>query len=382
MLGLVTVLYGCSFFRAQSFLHLGFAWLSYGWVDFSVFQRLEVFSGQGISQGQLRLCRVEVWRLEFFCAQGWLGLLAVGQSLGFFSLQRSFPVRVYVRVSYGFLGLRFFLVFRVVFRLGLARFSYFFVGLMVFQCLEVFSGQGICQGQLQLCSVQVFQGLEWFRAQGWLRFLIVGQGLGFFSCQRYFAVRVYLRVGYDFVGFRFLRVQSCFALRAFSVFYSFLGFRVQSFLRLGYCFGLVTVVQGLGFFRAQSGFALTVGLGFLRLGKVQGFLGFRGFLRLWYFLGFVTVVQGLDFLRVQTEFAPRVVYGCLGFRVFEGLEFLRLGYCLGLVTVVQGIGFFRVQSGFALTVVQGRLRLGRVQGFSGFRGFLRFEYCLGLVMVV
>ena len=244
MLGLVTVLYGCSFFRAQSFSQLGFAWLSYDWVDFSVFQRLEVFSGQGISQGQLRLCRVEVsWRLEFFCAQGWLGLLAVGQSLGFFSLQRSFPARVYVRVSYGFLGLRFFLVFRVVFRLGLARFSYFFVGLMVFQCLEVFSGQGICQGQLQLCSVQVFQGLEWFRAWGWLRFLIVGQGLGFFSCQRYFAVRVYLRVGYDFVGFRFQRVQSCFALRAFSVFYSFLGFRVQRFFAvmvfLRVCYGCV-----------------------------------------------------------------------------------------------------------------------------------------------
>ena len=121
---------------------------------------------------------------------------------------------------------------------------------MVFQFLEVFSGQGISQGQLRLCRVLVFQGLEWFRAQGWQGFLTVGQGLGFFSCQRYFAVRVYLRVSYDCVGFRFLRVQSGFALRAFSVFYSFLGFRV--FWRLGYCLG-----QGQGqflFFLCQGFF--------------------------------------------------------------------------------------------------------------------------------
>ena len=54
-----------------------------------------------------------------------------------------FPVRVYLRVSYGFVGLRFF-KFRVVSRHGLARFVYGFVGLMVFQFLEVFSGYGIC----------------------------------------------------------------------------------------------------------------------------------------------------------------------------------------------------------------------------------------------
>ena len=250
----------------------------------------------------------------FFCVQGWLGLLTVGQGLGLFSPQRSFPVRVYVRVSYGFLGLRFFGVQSCFApRVGQVFLRFFrvdgFLGLMVFQCLEVFSGQGICQGQLRLCSVQVFQGLELFRAQGWLGFLTVRSGLGFFS-QRCFAVRVYLRVSYDFVGFRFLRVQSCFALRAFSVFYSFLGFRVflglESFaVRASYgCVGFV-------FFRAQSGFALTVGLGSLRLGKVQGFLGFRGFLRFCYFLGFFTIVQGLDFLRVQTEFVPRVVQGCL-----------------------------------------------------------------------
>ena len=49
----------------------------------------------------------------------------------------SFPVRVYVRVSYDFLGFRFF-KFRVFSRLGLGRFAYGFVGLMVFQCLDVF----------------------------------------------------------------------------------------------------------------------------------------------------------------------------------------------------------------------------------------------------
>ena len=40
---------------------------------------------------------------------GLLGLLTIGQGLGFFSVLRSFPVRVYLRVSYGFVGLRFFL---------------------------------------------------------------------------------------------------------------------------------------------------------------------------------------------------------------------------------------------------------------------------------
>ena len=212
---------------------------------------------------------------------------------------------------------------------------------MVFQLLEVFCGQGISQGQLRFCRVQVFEGLELFFTEG-------------FKC-------------------------------------------------------------------------------FLQFLRFQGFLGFRGFLRLWYFLGFVTFVQGLDFLRVQTEFAPRVVqgclrllrvqsfrgfrifavrvllwvcYGCIGYRFFQGLEWFCAQGCLGSFTVGQGIGFsrvqrffavwallrvsygcvrlrfFSVQSGFALRVAQGRLRLDRVQGFSGFRGFLRFGYCLGLVMVV
>ena len=61
-----------------------------------------------------------------------LGLLTFGQGLGFFSVLRSFSVRVYLRVSYSFVGLRFF-KFRVVSRPGFARFAYGFVGLMVFQ---------------------------------------------------------------------------------------------------------------------------------------------------------------------------------------------------------------------------------------------------------
>ena len=43
----------------------------------------------------------------------------------------SFLVRVYIRVSHGFLGLRFF-KFRVVSRLGFVRFPYGFVGFIVF----------------------------------------------------------------------------------------------------------------------------------------------------------------------------------------------------------------------------------------------------------
>ena len=50
-----------------------------------------------------------------------------------------FSVRVYVRVSYRFVGLRFFLGFRVLLRLVLARFAYGLVGFRVFQRLEVFS---------------------------------------------------------------------------------------------------------------------------------------------------------------------------------------------------------------------------------------------------
>ena len=83
--------------------------LSYGRV-----QGFLAFGGlfcQGISQGQLRLCRVEVFQgIEFFCAWGLLVFLTIGQGLGFLSVLRSFPVRVYIRVSYVFVGLRRFRV--------------------------------------------------------------------------------------------------------------------------------------------------------------------------------------------------------------------------------------------------------------------------------
>ena len=39
---------------------------------------------------------------------GLLVLFTIGEGLGFFSVLRSFLVRVYLRVSYGFVGLRFF----------------------------------------------------------------------------------------------------------------------------------------------------------------------------------------------------------------------------------------------------------------------------------
>ena len=51
-----------------------------------------------------------------------------------------FRVRVYLRVSYGFVGLRFFQGLEFFLRLGFARFAYDWVGYRVFQCFEVFSG--------------------------------------------------------------------------------------------------------------------------------------------------------------------------------------------------------------------------------------------------
>ena len=182
------------------------------------------------------------------------------QGLGFFSVQRNFPVRVHMRVSYGCVGFRLFRVqsgfalrvclvflrlgrvlgfsafrgifrlgyilglvtvvqglgflgFRVVSRLWLARFAYGLVGFWVFPRLEVFSGQGISWGQFRFLMVYVSQGFEWFRAQGCLGSFTVGWGIGFFRVQRFFAVRVLLRVSYGCVGFRFFSVQSCFALR-------------------------------------------------------------------------------------------------------------------------------------------------------------------------
>ena len=46
---------------------------------------------------------------SFSAPWGLLVLLTIGEGLGFFLILRSFLVRVYLRVSYGFVGLRFFL---------------------------------------------------------------------------------------------------------------------------------------------------------------------------------------------------------------------------------------------------------------------------------
>ena len=45
-----------------------------------------------------------------------------------FSVLKSFPVRVYLRVSYCFFRIEVFFKFRVILRLGLIRFAYGFVG--------------------------------------------------------------------------------------------------------------------------------------------------------------------------------------------------------------------------------------------------------------
>ena len=146
ILGLVTVVQGSGFFMVQSCFTLRVGQVFYVFLGFMVFQRLEIFSGQGTCEGQLRFCRVQAFQgFELFHAQGLLGLLMILQGLGFFSVQR-------------------------------------------------FSGQGTYEGQLRLCWVQAFQGLEWFRVYGWLGLLMVGQGFGFFPVQRYFSVRVYLGV--------------------------------------------------------------------------------------------------------------------------------------------------------------------------------------------
>ena len=229
----------------------------------------------------------------------------------------------------------------------LARFAYGFVGFRVFQRLEGLFSQGISQGQLGLCRIQVFQGLDIFCPQGCLVLLTVVQGLGLFSVKRSFLVRVYLRVSYGCVGFRFFRVQISFVPRVAQVFLRLC--RVQGFsaLRglfwLGYILGLVTVVQGLGFL----GFRILLRLGLARFS--YGWVGFRVFQRLEVFSG-QGISQGqLRVCKVQVFLGFRVVlrlgfarfsYGWVGFRVFQLLE----------VFCGQGIS-------------QGQLRLCRVQTF-------------------
>ena len=152
------VLQGVGFLEFSVLLLVGFAWFAYSCVGFRVCQLLEAFSVQGISQGQLRFCRVKVFQcLEFFCFQDWLVLLTVGQYLVIFCVQRTFLVRVYLRVSYGFVFFRFFRfqssfalrVCQVLPRLGSVQCFYAFRGLF---------SQGISQGQLRFFNVEVFQG--------------------------------------------------------------------------------------------------------------------------------------------------------------------------------------------------------------------------------
>ena len=127
---------------------------------------------------------------------------------------------------------------------------------------------------------------------------------------------------------------------------------------------------GFRLFRVQSGFAFIVGQVCLWLGRVLGFSPFRGIFRLGYILGLVKVFKGLRFIgfRVVSRLGLfRVVYGWVGYRVFQGLEVFcgqgiaqgQLWLCrvqvfqclelfcaqgrLGSLTVGLGLGFFRVQ---------------------------------------
>ena len=155
-----------------------------------------------------------------------------------------------------------------------------------------------------------------------------------------FSVRVnYIRVSFGCILFWLFQGVECF--------------RAQGLL------GFFKVQQVLGFFIVQRSFAVRV---YLRVS--QGCEGFRLFQGIEWFraqglVGLLTVGQGLAFFRVQRSFAVRVYlrvsYGCVGFR------------------------FFRVNCCFALRVAWGCLRLDRLQGFPGFRGFLQLGYILGLV---
>ena len=165
MLGLVTVFQGRGFLEFRVVSRLRLARFYYGFVELMVFQCLEVFFHQGICQGQLRLCKVQV----FFRVQSGFAL-RVGQvflrfgRVRFFSFQRYFAVRVYLRVSYDCVGFRFL---RVQSCFALRAFSVFY----------------------SFLGFRVFQGLE------------------------FFAVRVLLRASYGCVRLRFFSVLSCFVLR-------------------------------------------------------------------------------------------------------------------------------------------------------------------------
>ena len=252
MLGLVTVVLGLGFLGLRVFSRLGFSRFSCVMVGFRDFQRLQALFGQGISQGQFRFRGVEV--------------------------------------CFGF---------RVLLCLGCARFSYGWLGFVVFRRLEVFSCQGISQGQLRFCRVGFFQGLEFSFAEGWLGLLTVGQGLIFFTVQRSFPFRVYLRVSYGCVGLFFLGFRVLLRLGLARFAYGMVGFRV---------FQRLEVFSGQGIHQGQ-----------LRLCRVEVFQGVEFFFAQGQ-LGLLTVGQGLGFFSVQMSFPVRVYvrvsYGFLGFRFF------------------------------------------------------------------
>ena len=114
MLGLVTVVQRLGFLGFRVVSRLGLARFFYGWVRFRVFQLLEVFCGQGISQGQLLMCRVQVFEgLEWFCTQGFQCFLQFLWFRGFFRVQNFFGgqgiAQGRVRVSFFYLYQGFFL---------------------------------------------------------------------------------------------------------------------------------------------------------------------------------------------------------------------------------------------------------------------------------
>ena len=70
------------------------------------------------------------------------------------------------------------------------------------------------------------------------------------------------------------------------------GFAVRVYFRVSFCF------VGIWFLKDVEFFVLGVGLGCLKFGRIQSFLGFRGLLQLGYILGLVTVVESLGYFGV------------------------------------------------------------------------------------
>ena len=203
---------------------LGCARFSYGWLGFVVFRRLEVFSCQGISWGQLRFCRVGFFRVQSsFLPRVGQVYLRLGRVQCFLPFRGLFPLGYILGLVTVVQGC-FFLGFRVHLRLGLASFAYGWVGFRVFQRLEVFSGQGIHQGQLRLCRVEVFLGCRVLLRLGLARF-----AYGWVGSRVFQRLDVFSGQGISQGQLRFFRVQ---------VFLNLEFFRAQGLV------GLLTVLQG------------------------------------------------------------------------------------------------------------------------------------------